>query len=208
MIAMPKPWVWPSVLLLVLAGVTARAHDDGRSPHQLVLTSFAVEADSLHVVLWVERPTAVVAADFRARFADDRGAAAAQDETFRQEQWATLAGALTVTVDGSALDLPLRPLPLPNNGRGNDVKFVYGVGAKLPVGDRTILTVEYDNQALLDQPHVFLSVYAEADAPWRVREDSSRQVKGSAGRGPQPTATWSHDARLRQGRIVFARGDD
>lgn len=203
MIATPRPWVWLSLLVLAVA-VPAVAHDDG-TPHQLVLTSFAVEDDSLRVVLWVERPTSVVAEAFRERFADQRDDAAAQDEAFRREQWATLAASLTVQTEGESLGVELRPLSLVNNGRGNDVRFVYGVGATVPVGDRDRVAIDYDNQALLGEDHVFLSVYAESDDDWRVVEDSNRDVRGTRGRGPTPGATWSHDPRLRQGRVVFER---
>lgn len=212
MIAMPKPWVWSSLvaalvltLVLVPAGPAPAHRSD--TPHQLVLTSIAVEGDSLSVVLWVERPTPIVAAEFRAHFAEDRRAAADQDARFRRAQWAALAEALHVRVNGEPLDVDLTPLPLPNNGRGNETRFVYGVGATVAVRtDR--LVVEFDNQALLDQDHVFLSVYADAIRPWRVVEDSSRQLLADAERVPvelAPRATWSHDERLRQGRVVFER---
>lgn len=198
----PRPWVWLSLLLCAAAPVAG--HED-ETPHQLVMTTFTVEGDSLRVVLWVERPTPVVAKVFRERFVEDRRAASAQDDAFRQEQWATLAAGLDVLVDDEALGVDLAPLDLPTNGRGNDVRFVYGLGATLSIDGRDRLTVEYDNQALLGEPHVFLSVYAETDDAWRVIENSNDGVKGAKGPGPSSGATWSHDARLRQGRIVFAR---
>ncbi len=210
MTAMPKPWAWSSLvaalaLLPALAGPTL-AHRRN-TPHQLVLTSIAVEGDSLSVVLWAERPTPIVAEEFRAHFAEDRRAAADQDARFRRAQWAALAEALHVRVNGEPLEVDLTPLPLPNNGRGNETRFVYGVGATVAVRtDR--LVVEFDNQALLDQDHVFLSVYADAIRPWRVVEDSSRQLLADAERVPvelAPRATWSHDEGLRQGRVVFER---
>lgn len=207
MIAMPRPWVWTSFVGAVLAvfALVASAHE-AETPHQLVLTSFAVQGDSLRVVSWVERPTAVVARAFRERFADDRDAAADQDAAFRREQWGHMAEGLVVRVDGVLVDRPLRPLPMPNNGRGNDVRFVYGVGTTLDVSGRDRVVVEYDNQTHLDAPHVFLSVYADVDAGWRVVEDSSEAIAGEArGGGPVDGATWSHDRRLRQGRIVFER---
>ena len=207
MIATPKPWVWPSLLVLILAATVARAHER-ETPHQLVLTSIAVEGDSLSVALWVERPTPIVAREFRETFADAPRAAADQDARFRQAQWERLAAGLHVTVDGEPIGVDLRPLPLPNNGRGNDVRFVYGVGAKVGLEGRERVAVEYDNQALLDEPHVFLSVYADAMRPWRVVEDSSRQLLADGERVPvefAPSATWSHDEALRRGRAVFER---
>ncbi len=205
---MPKPLALASLLAAVLVGLAgpSPAHRSA-TPHQLVLTSVTVEGDSLSVVLWTERPTPIVAKEFRAHFADDRRAAADQDVRFRQAQWAALAEALRVRVNGDPLPAELTPLPLPNNGRGNETRFVYGVGATVPV-DSDRLVVEFDNQALLDQDHVFLSVYADAARPWRVVEDSSRRLLSDADRVPveiAPRATWSHDERLRQGRMVFAR---
>lgn len=207
MIATLRPWAWTSLVCAALAVFALGAHaHESETPHQLVLTSFAVQGDSLRVVSWVERPTPVVARAFRERFADDRDAAADQDEAFRREQWAHMAESLVVRVDGTVLDRPLRPLPMPNNGRGNDVRFVYGVGVTIDVSDRERVVVEYDNQTLLDAPHVFLSVYADVDAGWRVAEDSSRAIAGeSHSGGPVDGATWSHDRRLRQGRVVFER---
>lgn len=208
MIATPKPWAWTSLgaaLVLVLTGPSLAHRSD--TPHQLVLTSIAVEGDSLSVVLWAERPTPIVADEFRAHFAEDRRAAADQDVRFRRAQWTALAEALHVRVNGEVLGVHLTPLPLPNNGRGNETRFVYGVGATVAVQtDR--LVVEFDNQALLDQEHVFLSVYADAVRPWRVAEDSSRRLLTDAERVPvdlAPRATWSHDEGLRQGRVVFVR---
>ena len=206
MIATPKPWVWASLMVAVVLVTAPRAHESD-TPHQLVLASFAVEQDSLRVVLWVERPTPIVARAFRERFADDRTAAAAQDEAFREEQWAHMAESVAVRVNGTPLETTLRPLPMPNNGRGNAVRFVYGVGVRVGVDGVDRVEVEYDNQALLDEPHVFLSVYADTDDAWRVVEDSSRAITGErlGANAPAPEATWSHDPRLRQGRIVFAR---
>jgi hypothetical protein len=178
------------------------------------MTQIAVEGDSLRVAVWMERPTSVVAREFRAAFTPDRQRAAEQDERFRRAQWRKMNESIFVLVDGQPLEIELQPLPLANNGRGDAEKFVYAVGGAVPLaavtrGDRVV--VDLDNQVLLDQPHVFLSAYVEAQRPWRVLEDSNAALlaKGErVGTGFAPGgATWSHDERVRRWRVVMGRGE-
>lgn len=217
MIAMPKRWVWSSLVLAGAVGAAvaapARAHRTP-VPHQLVMTQVAIEGDSLRVSLWVERPTPVVVDEFRAAFEANRQRSDDQDERFRRAQWQRMSDGLFVLVDGEPLEIEFAPLPLANNGRGDAEKFVYAIGGAMPLsavirGARIV--VELDNQVLLDQPHVFLSAYAEARSPWRVAEDSNAALLAEAERSATEYApdgaTWSHDERIRRWRIVFVRTD-
>lgn len=217
MIATPKRWVWSSLVLAGAVGAIvaapARAHRTP-VPHQLVMTQVAIEGDSLRVSVWVERPTVVVVEEFRAAFEANRQRSDEQNERFRHAQWQRMSDGLFVLVNGEPLEIEFAPLPLANNGRGDAEKFVYAIGGALPLSAVTRgarVVVELDNQVLFDQQHVFLSAYAEAQAPWRVMEDSNAALLAKAERAASEFApagaTWSHDERIRRWRIVFDRAD-
>ena len=212
-IAMPKRWGSTSALLVLLAvGPLSDAEAHGtRTPHQLVMIQASLDADSLRVTAWVERPTAMVAAEFREAFVADRQQARDQDARFRQRQWATMAEALHLRLDGVAVPSEAWvPARLANNGRGGEETFFYVVQCVRAVGDSPRLVIDLDNRVLLEQKHVFLSLYAEAEDGWRVSADSATEVlkKGTtAGSANLPTGTtWSHDRSLRQWHLVFEKG--
>lgn len=218
MIVTQKPWGSPraaslAIVVLALAGHATPAHAHRTNvPHQLVMTQVAIEGDSLRVSLWVERPTKVVVEEFRAAFDANRQRSEEQDTRFRRAQWQRMSESLFVLVDGQPLEIELKPLPLANNGRGDAQKFVYAVGGAMPltaVSDATRVVVDIDNQVLLDQPHVFLSAYSEAGAPWRVAKDSNVALLAKGARAGAEFApagtTWSHDERIRRWRVVFVR---
>jgi hypothetical protein len=170
----------------------------------------SIDADSLRVTAWVERPTAVVVAEFRDAFVADRQQAEDQDARFRERQWETMAEALHLRVNGAVIPPEAWvPARLANNGRGSEETFFYVMQCVRAVGDSPQLVFDLDNRILLEEKHVFLSLYAEAEGGWRVRTDSARAVlkDGTTARSANlPTGTtWSHDRTLRQWHLVFGR---
>lgn len=192
-------------------GLCTDAHAHGtRTPHQLVMIQASIDADSLRVTAWVERPTAVVAREFREAFVADRQQAQDQDARFRHRQWATMAEALHLRLNGTPVPAEAWvPARLANNGRGGEDTFFYVVQCVRAVGDAPRLVFDLDNRILLAEEHVFLSLYAEAEDGWRVSANSASAVlkDGATARSANlPTGTtWSHDRSLRGWHLVFEK---
>ena len=196
-----------ALLLFLVLALPARAHD-GPRPHHFLMTQVEIREGTLYVDVWVERPTAMVAAEFRSMFRDDPAAADEQDEAFTEMNFRRMIEAMTVRLDGEELALKWEPGPLVNNGRGNDEFFSWAIVATAPVpASRTDLDLRIENR-LFEDEHVFLSCYVQLDGGWEVAFDSTRATLDASdhdGRPDRAGVSWTHDPSVRNWELRLRR---
>lgn len=207
---MPRRWglrrAFALALLLLLAG-PARAHEGPRA-HHFLMTQVEIREGVLYFDVWVERPTAEVAAEFRRMFRHDPDAAEEQDARFAEFNFRRMMDAMTVRLDGDDLALRWEPGPLVNNGRGNDEFFSWAIVATAPVPeDRRALDLRIENR-LFEEEHVFLSCYVVLDDGWRVDFDSTRATLDASDARVRPEragVSWTHDPSVRDWELRLRR---
>jgi hypothetical protein len=195
------------LLLICLIAFPARAHD-GPRPHHFLMTQVEIRESVLYIDVWVERPTPVVAEEFRSMFERDRSKAEEQDRVFREANFARMIEAMTVELAGQELALAWQPGPLVNNGQGNEEFFTWAIVATAPVPDqRRELDLRVRN-TLFEDEHVFLSCYVQLDGGWQVEFDSAvATLEGSKERVRSDRAgvSWTHDPSVRNWELRLRR---
>ena len=195
------------VALLLTGASTAVAHDGAR-PHHFLMTQVEIRESVLYVDVWVERPTAAVAAEFRAMFEHDPAAAAQQDQAFTEMNFRRMMEAMTVRLGDEELALRWEPGPLENNGRGNEEFFSWAIVASAPVPtERRALDLRVENR-LFEDEHVFLSCYVQLDGGWRIEFDSTQATLAAADHEVRPEragVSWTHDPSVRNWELRLRR---
>lgn len=196
-----------ALLVGLLLALPAQAHD-GPRPHHFLMTQVEIREGVLYVDVWLERPTEVVAEEFRSMFRNDPAAADEQDEAFAEMNFRRMMDAITVGLDGEELALQWEPGPLANNGRGNEEFFSWAIVATAPVPstrDRLDLRIE---NGLFEDEHVFLSSYVQLDGGWRIEFDSTRATLEESEHEVRPDragVSWTHDPSVRNWELRLRR---
>ncbi|MEM6796200.1 MAG: hypothetical protein AAF725_19660 [Acidobacteriota bacterium] len=176
----PGPFLLAAALLAALATPGAlQAHSFDRSFASARYVA-QLENDELWMAVVVEVPTLDVLGDFRRYLRDHpEKSEEANVEGFRLQQLREIADAFELRFDGGSLERPWRPVDGEANGKGDGNFFLYMVEFRSTLV-RPRLQVELINR-LMPEKVVYMSTLAEATAPWRVREDSSRALLEAEG---------------------------
>jgi hypothetical protein len=209
--------------MVILLAVAALAHPFQPSAWSM-RTSIKAEADTLHVVVALEAPTFVVLRSL----VEETGATTSgfnkakvekARDAYNDATWDSLAGGLSVSVDGAPVPMNFEAVDSPINGRANDQFFLYLVESTwtLPPSTQPV-TITVQNTAYLDED-MYLTAQPIARAPWLIDDANSllllrmgeclpedEAVDESTGEIDDKGEVWLRDARLRTLSVVFTPG--
>jgi hypothetical protein len=172
------------------------------------MTQVEIRQSVLYIDVWVERPTPVVADEFRSMFERDPSKAEEQDRIFREANFDRMIEAMTVELAGEELALVWKPGSLLNNGQGNEEFFTWAIVASAPVPEqRRELNLRVHN-TLFEAEHVFLSCYVELEGGWKVEFDSAvatLQDSKEPVRSDRSGVSWTHDPSVRNWELRLRR---